>query len=73
MRQKLLKCIPGPFISDHCAVNITLSVPKINIIRMTMQTCNLKDTDLDQFTKEVAMEEIPTSNLDDIVEVFNNK
>ena len=23
-RQKVLKCTPGPFILDHCAVNITL-------------------------------------------------
>ena len=46
MRQRVLKCIPGPFISDHCAVNITLSVPKTNIIRMTIQMCNLMDIDL---------------------------
>ena len=32
MRQKVLKCTPGPFISDHCAVYITLSVPKTNIL-----------------------------------------
>ena len=68
-RQKVLKCIPGPFISNHWAVNITLSVPKTNIIRMTIQTCNLKDIDLDQFTKDMGIEEIPTSNLEDIVEV----
>ena len=35
-RQKVLKCTPGPFISDHCAVNITLSIPKTSIIRMTI-------------------------------------
>ena len=29
MKQKVLKYTPGPFISYHCAVNITLSVPKI--------------------------------------------
>ena len=34
MKQKVLKYTPGPFISDYCAVNITLSVPKTNIIRM---------------------------------------
>ena len=28
MRQKVIKCTPGPFISDHYAVNITLWVPK---------------------------------------------
>ena len=72
-RQKVLKCKPGPFISDHCAVNITLSVPKTNIIRMTIQIHNLKDIDLDQFTKDVGIEEIPTSNLENIVEVFNKK
>ena len=73
MRQKVLKCTPGPFISDHCAVNITLSVPKTNIIRMTIQTCNLKDIDLDHFTKDMGIVEIPTSNLEDMVEVFNKK
>ena len=45
MRQKVLKCTPGPLISDHCAVNITLSAPKNNIIRMTIQMHNLKDID----------------------------
>ena len=72
-RQKVLKCTPGPFISDHCAINIILSVPKTNIIRMTIQTCNLKDIDLDQFTKDMGIEEITTSNLEDMVEVFNKK
>ena len=71
MRQKVLKCTPGPFISDHCSVNITLSVQKTNIIRMALQTHNLKDIDLDQFTKDVGIEEIPTSNLEDMVEIFN--
>ena len=73
MRKKVLKCTPGPFISGHCAVNITLSVPKTNIIRMTIQTCNLKDIDLDQFTKDMGIEEIPTSNLENMVEAFNKK
>ena len=72
-RQKILKCTPGPFIADQCAVNITLSVPKTNIIRMTTQTCNLKDIDLDSFIKDMGIEEIPTSNLEDMVEVFNKK
>ena len=73
MRQKILKCTSGPFISDHCVVSITLSVPKTNLIRMTIQTCNLKDTDLDHFTKDVDIEEIPTSNLKDMVKVLNKK
>ena len=73
MRQKVLKCTPGLFILDHCAVNITLSVPKTNIIRMTIQTCTQKDIVLDQFTKGVGIEVIPTSNLDGMVEEFNKK
>ena len=73
MRQKVLKCTPGPFILDHCAVNITLSVSKTSIIRMSIKTCNLKDIDLDQFTKDIDTEEIPTSNVEDMVEVFNKK
>ena len=73
MRQKVLKCTPGLFISDHCAVNITLSGPKTSIMRMTIQTHNLKDIDLDQFSKDIGIEEIPTSNLKDMVEVFNKK
>ena len=73
MRQKVLKCIPGPFISGHCAVIITLSVPKTNIIRMTTQTHNLKDIDLDSFIKDIGIEDILTSNLEAMVEIFNKK
>ena len=40
---------------------------------MTIQTCNLKDIDLDLFTKDMGIEEIPTSNLEDMVEVFYKK
>ena len=73
MRQKVLKCTPDTFTSDHCAVNITLSGPKPNIMRITIQTHNLKDIDLDQFCKDMGIEAIPTSNLEDMVEVFNKK
>ena len=72
-RQMVLKCTPDPFISDHCAVNITLSVPKTNIIRMTIQTHNLKDINLDHFTKDMGIEEIPPSNLEDMVEELKKK
>ena len=40
---------------------------------MTIQTRNLKDVDLDHFTKDMGVEEIPISNLEDMVEVFNKK
>ena len=40
---------------------------------MTLQMHNLKDIDLDQSIKDVGIEEISTSNLDDMVEVFNKK
>ena len=40
---------------------------------MTIQTHNLKDIDLDDFTKDMGTEEIPTSNLEDMAEVFNKK
>ena len=73
MKQKVLKCTPGPFISDHCAVSSTLSVPKTNIIRMNTQTCNLKDIDLDSLIKDIGIEDILTSNLEEMVEVFNKK
>ena len=73
MRQRVLNCTPGSFILDHCAVDITLYIPETNIIRMTIQMGNLKDIDLNQFTKDMGIEEIPTCNLDDMVEVFNKK
>ena len=40
---------------------------------MTVQMHNLKETDLNQCTKDVGIEEIPTSNLDDMVDIFNKK
>ena len=40
---------------------------------MTKQTCNLKDTDLDSFIKEIGIEDTLTNNLDDMVKIFNKK
>ena len=40
---------------------------------MTIQMCNLKDRDLYQFMKNMGIEEIPTSNLDDMEEVLTKK
>ena len=40
---------------------------------MTIQTHNLKHIYLYQFTKYMGIEEIPTSNLEDTVEVFSQK
>ena len=40
---------------------------------MTTQSHNLKDIDLDSFIKDIDIEDILTSSLEDMVEVFNKK
>ena len=46
-------CTPGPFISDHCMVESTTSMPQRDIIKKSVTFRKIKDIDTDQFAKDV--------------------
>ena len=69
---KVTSCTPGPFVSDHCAVNFTISVTKQNMERKDITFRHIKDIDYEIFAKDLHLDNIEESELDSMVESFNN-
>ena len=70
---KVTSCTPGPFFSDHCAVNFTISVTKQNMERKEITFHHIKDVDYEIFDKDLHLDNIEESELDSMVESFNNR
>ena len=70
---KVTSCIPGPFFSDHCAVNFTISVTKQNMEMKEITFPCIKDIDYELFAKDLHLDNIEESELDSMVESFNKR
>ena len=70
---KVTSCTPGPFFSDHCAVNFTISVTKQNMERREITFHNIKDINYEIFAKDLHLDNIEESKLDSMVASFNNR
>ena len=70
---KVTSCTPGPFLSDHCAVKFTISVTKQHMERKEITFCCTKDIDYEILTKDLHLDDIEESELDIMVESFNNR
>ena len=46
-------CTPSPFISDHCMVECTTSMPQRDIIQKSVTFRRIKDIEAAQFAKDV--------------------
>ena len=55
-------CTPGPFISDHCMVECTTSMPQRDIIQKSVTFRRIKDIEAAQFAKDV--EKYPLLNIE---------
>ena len=72
-KTKVTSCKPGPFFSDHCAVNFTISVTKQNMERKEITFRHIKDIDYAIFAKDLYLDNIEENELDSMVESFNNR
>ena len=70
---KVTSCTPGPFLSDPCAVKFTISVTKQHMERKEITFHHTKDIDYEIFTKDLHLDDIEESELDSMVESFNNR
>ena len=59
-------CTPGPFISDHCMVESTTSMPQRDIIKKSVTCRKIKEIDAAQFAKDV--EKYPLLNIEDQID-----
>ena len=59
----ICSCKPGPFISDHCIVECTTSMPCKDIIQKSVTFRKIKDIEVVQFASDV--EKYPLLNVED--------
>ena len=66
---------PGPFLSDHCSVEVTLDIPTSEVVRKCISFRCLKDIDKVTFGTDVMNHpllkfDLNNTNLDNLVEIL---
>ena len=64
---QISSCIPGPILSDHRAVEFTVSIPKENYTKLTTTSRDIKNIDSKEFIDIIQPDEI--GDIDDIDEM----
>ena len=67
------ECRSGPSLLDHCAVKCITSIPKENVKQQLLSFRKLKTIDTEAFQRDLSLESITTSNLDDMVMEYGHQ
>ena len=71
---RILSCKPGPYLSDHAAVEFLLSVKKEQMVSKHVTIRKLKSTDIPSFIEDLQLDEqLDSDRLDDMVEWLDAK
>ena len=71
---KILSCKPGPYLSDHTAVEFLLSVEKEHMVRKNNNIRKLKSINVPSLIEDLQLEDqTDPDNLDDMVEWLETK
>ena len=71
---RVLIISPGPFLTDHCAVIGTLSIKRLELIKITRQVRQVSKVSDDQWKDEFNPDNIElNSKLDILVSSFNSE
>ena len=68
---QISSCIPGPTLSDHRAVEFTVSIPKENYTKLTTTSRDIKNIDSKEFIDIIQLDEI--SDIDEMSNLFNTR
>ena len=72
--QRILGYKPGPYLSDHAAVEFLLSVEKEHMVSKHVTTRKLKSMDIPSFIVDLQLEDqLDSDRLDDMVEWLETK
>ena len=70
----ILSCKPGPYLSDHTAVEFILSVEKEHMVSKQITIRKLKSIDIPSFIEDLHLEDhIDQDNMDDMVDWLETK
>ena len=69
----ILKCEPGQFISDHCAVNVVINVKKESIIIKTVSFRNFKNIDKLELANDLRGISVECDDVNAFVNMFESE
>ena len=69
----VVTCRQGPFLSDHCSIELEVAIPKPALKRQTITSCNIKDVVIEDLVKELDLGTIEGENINDLVNQLENK
>ena len=65
---KIETILPGNYISDHCAVNCTISLEKTILKKQTIKFRKINKIDTTKLVKDMNLDSITMNNLEEFVE-----
>ena len=69
----VVTCRQGPFLSDHCSIELEVAIPKPALKRQTTTLCNIKDVVIEDLVKELDLGTIEGEDINDLVNQLENK
>ena len=66
-------CTCGPYLSDHCVLNCTMSVVHEEPIRKSITYRKVGSININKFITDCDLSNITLSEVDDMVNAFNNQ
>ena len=69
----VVTCRQGPFLSDHCSIELEVAIPKPALKRQTITSHNIKDIVIEDLVKELDLGTIDGENINDLVNQLDNK
>ena len=69
----MISCTCGPYLSDHCVLNCTMSVVHKEAIRKSITYRKVGSININKFITDCDLSNIMLSDVDDMVNAFNNQ
>ena len=69
----VVTCRQGPFLSDHCSIELEVAMPKPALKRQNITSHNIKDVVIEDLVKELDLGTIEGENINDLVNQLDNK
>ena len=69
----VISCTCGPYLSDHCVLNHTMSVVHEEAIRKSITYRKVRSININKFITDCDLWNITVSDVDDMVNAFNNQ
>ena len=69
----VVTCRQGPFLSDHCSIELEVAIPKPTLKRQTITLHNIKDVVIEDLVKELDLGTTEGDDINDLVNQLENK